>query len=146
MKFLSVPSTASVVKPSREMLDDDVQNPPDRFCSAPEQLVSAGKGGDVVRAHDHLANAADGHIERPAHRSRGQMLDRGILVIGNHLDPVIPHLDEIPDLIQGHFLVELDRQALTVAPHGSDAHADPVHGNRLSGSQDLVGLYKTLNF
>jgi hypothetical protein len=106
----------------RQVVDDNVEDPADGFRGAPQKLVSAREGGNVFRAHGHFVNPADGNGQGSVDCRRCQVFEGRVLVIRNHPGPVVSHLDEVDDHIEGNVSLEPDREPLTVASHGSNAY------------------------
>src|SRR5690554_5234863 len=123
------------------LLTQNLEHPLERFGGTPQQLVTGCEGGKIFSPHVQLAQAPHRNTQRSSDHGRRQTGNGGLLVIGNHLDPLVVLGDALLDFIQRHILLQLDGKSLAVRTHGTDTHTETIDGNRvLLQTENLVGL------
>ena len=95
-----------------EMAENNFQGPANRFGGTPQQLVTDGEGGKILRAQVHLADSANGYRQSPGGLDRCQFPAGDITIIGDDLDPLVVTGNNLFDFGERQILLELDGEGL----------------------------------
>src|SRR2546428_11399823 len=131
---------------SSSALEQKAQHSPERFGSAPEQLVSDRKGGEVeaVFFEGKLAHTSDRHLQRAAHRCRSQLAQTCLALARNNSHPRVRLGEYLLDFVHRQISPEFYGEGLAVATHCADAHANAVDRDRVScAAKNLVAFRLT---
>src|SRR5688500_13745334 len=125
----------------------NTQHPSQRLGGPPEQLISHSERRKILAAHGKLAQPANWYCQLAGNRSRSQLFQGVLPLIGNDTYPTVRGGQHVFNLIQWNILFELHSQCLTVATHGTYTNTDTIHRNHLfTAPQYLVRLGLPLPF
>src|SRR5207249_7817405 len=104
---------------SSSALEQKAQHSPERFGSAPEQLVSDRKGGEVeaVFFEGKLAHTSDRHLQRAAHRCRSQLAQTCLALVRNNSHPRVRLGEYLLDFVHRQISPEFYGEGLAVTTH-----------------------------
>src|SRR5579864_3365729 len=90
--------------------------------------------------------ATDWNIQAAGNCCGGETTRGGFLVVGNQPHPLIAISQNFLNISERHISREFDAEALAMASHRCNPHANPIDGNLRMEAHDLVGLGHTFPF